>query len=133
MRKVLNMTQHQATPDQMEAGVVNPDPVIIHDKIKKLLTFDEIPDVTEMERRAALLADIAVSTNHDVAMIGGAPWFMRVLEDALRSRGVIPVYGFSRRVVTETTLPDGSVQKTTCFKHAGFVFSSREDELKFNS
>jgi hypothetical protein len=46
---------------------------------------------------------------------------MPPLEKALISRGVAPVYAFSKRETTETARADGAVHKTTIFKHIGFV------------
>ena len=119
--RILNLTQHTATEDQRKEGVIEPtdtDKVVI----KQLLTFDDIPTVDELKRRAKELAEIA-SNRYDVryAMIGGAPYFMRFLEDALLRKGVEPVYAFSRREAIEVSNPDGTVVKKMVFRHIGFV------------
>lgn len=54
-------------------------------------------------------------------MIGGAPFLMPVLDKALRNYGHRPIYAFSKRESVEKTNPDGTVVKTSVFKHAGFV------------
>ena len=46
---------------------------------------------------------------------------MSTLEIVLKNIGVMPVYAYSQRVVTETTQDDGTVVKTSEFKHVGFV------------
>jgi len=45
--KIANLTQHNSTKEQQEAGVV--DLIERQDEIKILLTFDEIPSKKEME------------------------------------------------------------------------------------
>ena len=118
MQKILNLTQHTATADQVSAGVVEPA-----DKagLQKLLTFEELPSAGDIVARAEALADIASASGQEAAMIGGAPFFMAPLEAALKRRGVRPVYAFSRRESAEEKLPDGSVRKTQVFRHVGWV------------
>ena len=88
--------------------------------VARLLTFDEIPTVSEMLRRARELAGMA--RGFDAAMIGGAPYFMSFMENALRTAvSVKPLYSFSRRESVETAQPDGSVKKTAVFRHCGWV------------
>jgi hypothetical protein len=114
----LNLTQHPATPDQIEAGVVEPAD---KKQVVDLLTFEAIPSPAEMRDRAARLAAIARESGATAAMVGGAPFFMAPLERALLEAGVEPVYAFSLRVTEEVTQPDGSVRKTNVFRHVGFV------------
>lgn len=113
---ILNLTQHPATPEQIAAGVIEP---ANKDAVRRLLTFDEIPSRADIAARAAALAEIA--DGHDAAMIGGAPYLMGALEDALKKKGVAPLYSFTRREVVEKTASDGSVVKTAVFRHAGFI------------
>jgi hypothetical protein len=115
---VLNLTQHNATPEQQAAGVVE---MLDKNTVQKLLTFDEVPTREEVLARAKALAELAQSTGCKVAMIGGAMWLMAPLERALISRAIKPVYAFSKRVVEEVQRPDGSVEKKQIFRHAGFV------------
>lgn len=118
--KIINLTQHAATDDQLQAGVIEPGPV---DKtyIRKLITFDELPTENVIRERADKLARLARFLGAKGAMIGGAPFFMATLECALRREGVEPFYSFSTRVVDEVEEPDGKVVKKSVFKHAGFV------------
>ena len=118
--QILNLTQHNSTPAQKEAGVIEPE---VEDKelIKNLLTFDKIPCDTEIKAKATSLAKIAKKYGVPYAMIGGAPFLMAALEKALRAYKITPIYAFSKREVTETTLPDGSVEKKSVFKHIGFI------------
>lgn len=136
-QKILNLTQHAATPEQIEAGVFEPS---AEDKkeIQKLLTFEEIPTKEEIESRAKELARIASKIFLDVeyveeynhfqhnridrkAMIGGAPYLMGLLEAYLKHECVKPVYAFSKRESVDQPQPDGSVRKVQVFRHAGFV------------
>ena len=116
---IVNLTQHDATPDQRDAGVVAVETYSNH--VKELLTFDEIPSPIEMGRRAIKLAEYAYESGCKKAMIGGAPFFMSTLEKALIDQGITPVYSFSQRVSVENTNADGSVSKSNVFKHLGFV------------
>ena len=117
---ILNLTQHNATVDQVEAGVTEPN---LADKveIQKLLTFDELPTKALIHERAHKLAAIANRYDLEDIMIGGAPFLMGPLATALFREGLEPVFAFSTRVVEEQVQPDGSVKKASVFKHQGFV------------
>jgi hypothetical protein len=115
---ILNLTQHAATQAQLNNGVIEP---ANKEQVQKLITFDDIPTGSEMRFRAKALAQIAKESGASAAMIGGAPYFMSTLESALMNVHIEPVYAFSVRESQEVTQPDGSVQKVSVFKHAGFV------------
>lgn len=130
---MINLTQHTATPEQIAAGVREPD---AHKAtIVAALNFDDIPTKADILDRAAKLAKYAeyelLQPTEDyeewelppepAAMIGGAPYLMSALEDALIARGIKTFYAFSRRESVEETLPDGSIKKTAIFRHIGFV------------
>lgn len=122
---IINLTQHEATQDQINAGVIEPSP---EDKknIQELLTFEEIPSIEELERRAYGLATLVTNmgganASHHTVMIGGAPFFMSFLEKALKSQGHRTVYAFSRRESVDQAQLDGTVKKVAVFQHLGFV------------
>ncbi len=120
---ILNLTQHPATPEQIDAGVVDL-PATDRQQAIALLTVDNLPTRTEVDARAhdlALLASLAFDSHPAQAMIGGAPWMMAALENALADQGIEPVYAFSVRASNEQVQADGSVRKVNVFKHAGFV------------
>ena len=119
---VLNLTQHQATPEQVAAGVYEP-PSPAKEIISRLLTFDNLPTLSDIINRAAELSEIAaaLATEGQRVMIGGAPFLMSHLERWLCNRGLAPVYAFSKRVVKEEVLPNGEVRKTSSFVHEGFI------------
>ena len=127
---ILNLTQHQATPDQVVHGVVDL-PAPERAMLTRLLTVDALPTRAEIIVRCNEIAKIAaevIDSNPDAtayepcqAMIGGAPWMMGALENALIGRGITAVYAFSVRESVEQLQPDGSVKKFTMFRHAGFV------------
>ena len=129
-QRILNLTQHLATPDQTKAGVVDM-PAELLPKLRELLTFDTLPMDMEVSERAHQIAQLAADTierleDHSAdffvsCMIGGAPYLMAPLELALSHRGLTAVYAFSVRESVETRRPDGTVEKRTVFKHAGFV------------
>lgn len=117
--KILNLTQHSATNEQLHDGVFEPGNKPL---VQKLLTFEEPPTPCEIRDRAEKLAEIAANHGVKYAMIGGAPYLMAHLETALLLKGVTPCYSFSKREVLEKTLPDGSVKKESTFRHVGFIF-----------
>ena len=137
---ILNLTMHQATPEQIEAGVYEPEH---HDEIKAALTFNTLPSKKEIEVKALTLAAFAhrevrtrVLEDRPTSeeqlpiedqmlgmrvMIGGAPYLMPYLEKALKDVNLKAVYAFSKRESVEIVIADGSVKKTAVFKHLGFV------------
>lgn len=118
MDKIVNLTQHIATPDQITAGVVEPTDKSL---VQALLTFESLPDnLPFLSNRANALAAIAAKSNCLSAMIGGAPYLMPHLEESLRSYGITPLYAFSVRLSVEEVV-DGKVVKKAIFVHAGFV------------
>ena len=137
--RILNLTQHDPTPEQIEAGVTcgdipNEQALV---EFRKLLTFDTLPTPLEVRQRAQQIAEYARKTTTLVdyggdsglcvnepfsrAMIGGAPFLMPPLEEALRRVGITPLYAFSTRESVEQVQPDGSVRKVAVFRHQGFV------------
>ena len=131
---ILNLTQHEPTPEQLAAGVMNL-PAAARQELHRLLTFESIPSPNEIIEAARAIAALAYSEFvaqgmepdgwHDsLCMIGGAPYLMSALEGALDDQFMKPLYAFSRREVVEQHLPDGSVKKSATFKHVGFVGSA---------
>jgi len=117
---IFNLTQHQATPEQVAAGVTAPT----NDakaQIVKLLTIGELPTSVQLQNRADALAEICEGWGQRTAMIGGAPFLMSYLEKSLKAVGIKPLYAFSKRVVLEVTQDDGQVLKKVTFKHLGFI------------
>jgi len=119
---IINLTQHPATVEQYEAGVrdfSDSDRVLL----VQALTFESVPSESDLLTRAQSIALMAAGHSSGVrsAMIGGAPYLMRPLERALWDAGIRPLYAFSVRESVERTRPDGSVEKSTVFRHAGFV------------
>lgn len=117
--KILNLTQHKATPEQVDAGVVGLNEWDKRNLIK-FLTFDEIPSQSDLEQRATSIVSL-VSEWNDGVMIGGAPYLMASLEKALINAYFTPMYAFSKRESVEEVQPDGSTKKTAVFRHLGFV------------
>lgn len=136
--RILNLTQHDATPEQKLAGVTCGDVTdasVI--EFRKLLNFDALPTPAEIRQRAEKIAQYAATTSTLVdyggdsgcvvnerfqfAMIGGAPFLMAPLEEELRRVGITPLYAFSTRESVEQVQSDGSVRKTAVFRHQGFI------------
>ena len=136
-KRIVNLTQHKATPEQIVQGVRDATDA---EEVKELLTFADIPDAVEIEDIAGELAEIAwremavpedayessdypeyILPDGSAAMIGGAPYLMASLECELMARGIKPLYAFSKRESVEEMQSDGSIRKVTMFKHIGFV------------
>lgn len=119
---ILNLTQHPATAEQLAAGV---EDAAFADTLAALLTFDTLPSAAEITLRAQEISAAAEITlrgeDSMFAMIGGAPFLMSALENALIERDITPMYAFSVRESAEQTMPDGTVRKSNVFKHLGFV------------
>jgi hypothetical protein len=126
---ILNLTQHQATADQIAAGVVD---MAGEDRAKliEFLTFEDIPTYAMVRQRAYELAGFADKIRDEngnpfaQVMIGGAPFFMSSLESALYDNGFSSLYAFSKREVVEEEI-NGVVTKVSKFVHKGFVQSLR--------
>ena len=130
----INLTQHELTQEQKEDAYwvrydsYNGTNSTI--EVKRLLTFEFQPDTAEIQERAEKLAEIAEGIFLQLdpegalphkAMVGGAPYLMHPLEDALKERGIQPMYSFSQRVSIETINEKGEIIKTSTFKHVGWV------------
>ena len=142
---IINLTQHKATPEQLDAGVVDlPDSY--RTRVIEALTFDEIPDGTEIAYRVNAIAFIVscyilgrlcptdsfkditkkwgdnniedenVKVFNHSFMIGGAPFLMSTLEEELSYLGTV-LYAFSKRV----SMDGANGEKVSKFKHIGFV------------
>ena len=148
MAIILNLTQHPASVDQINEGVIDLTPSF-KSKLKSLLTFDNLPSCEEIKSRAdeiyTLIVEFATSGNSPIIdetkdlidedglvnesefkklgfkfMIGGAPYLMRPLINELTYLGEC-LFAFTERNSVEVIEPDGSVTKKAVFKHAGFV------------
>lgn len=127
---IINLTQHQATADQVAVGVVNL-PEFLRADLIEALTFTSLPDMEELEARADFISELACQNGlgpDDMddpfirrAMIGGAPYLMGYLVSALRAKGIEALYSFTQRETVETVNPDGSITKTAVFRHQGWV------------
>ena len=121
---IINLTQHPATAEQIEAGVIDlsPDDRAL---LAQALTFDTCPDESVLLTRAKSIAMMAAghSSGARSAMIGGAPYLMLPLEQALWDQNIRPLYAFSIRESIERPRPSGAVEKINVFRHVGFVGS----------
>jgi hypothetical protein len=123
---LINLTQHELTPEQRE--FIDVECYTDRQKVKDLLTFTKLPSKADILYRAldlaAIVENIVDQDEHVdlfLVLIGGAPYLMKPLIEELKELGVIPVFSYTDRVSVETMQPDGSVVKTNVFKHIGFV------------
>ena len=116
---ITNLTIHEATPTQIRVGVIDLEGENLK-TLKGLLDFRELPSTTDLYARAQKVAAL-IPEGVEVAMIGGAPFFMAPLERALHARDITCLYAFSVRESVEAVQADGSILKTAVFRHRGFV------------
>lgn len=127
--RLLNLTQHESTKDQKETKegdhIIRVVDIPAKESIKELLNFEEIPTKEKLKTRSGLVASAASEFckkfNCQGVMIGGAPYFMRHLEEALERYGIPFTYSFSKRVSVEIQKEDGSVMKASKFQHEGWI------------
>lgn len=117
---LINLTQHNLTQEQLKDAVeVGTD---VRDEVVKLITFSGLPTAGEIKNNASRLAVICRDMHASHAVIGGAPYFMGPLEQALRKAGIVPLYAFTERVAVEVVNPEtGEVTKTSKFNFAGWI------------
>ena len=120
MKNIINLTQHNASQEQEKENVINLSPNDLNE-VKALLTINKGDN--NLKERATKIAEIAKSYNVDKAMIGGAPFFMNILIEALKQANIEPFFAFSERVSVEVE----GVKKSV-FKHSGWY--STEGEYK---
>ena len=90
---ILNLTQHNATADQINVGI-NDLTVDFQTALKGLLTFPTQYTRDDLEYRSLQIHELVrdfCGTSKEVlegVMIGGMPSFMPVLESVLISKGI---------------------------------------------
>ena len=131
---ILNLTQHNATKDQIDAGI-NDLPELYQDFLKKKLTFPVQYDKEMLVSRANTIAKIVedfiqdtifntgVAPEVEGVMIGGMPSFMPVLEATLVSKGIRVGYACTERQSIDKEI-DGKIVKTAVFVHAGMYWAN---------
>jgi len=118
MKQIINLTQHNASKEQIDENVINLSENDLNE-VKKLLTINKGDN--NLKERANEIVKIAKSYNVDKAMIGGAPFFMNILIEALKQANIEPFFAFSERVSVEV---DGV--KKSVFKHCGWYNTKGE-------
>lgn len=126
---ILNLTQHNSTADQINAGIIDL-PVDFKTALVAAITFPAIYNKTDLESAAGKVYELVrniipyLLDGFEGVMIGGMPSFMPVLENLLISKGIRVGYACTERKSVDKTLPDGSVQKTAVFVHAGMYWAN---------
>lgn len=121
--KVVNLTQHLATKEQIEEGVFDL-PEGLREKLVKALIFPAQYTKADLEVAAQEVVNLVKEVDNFRVMIGGMPSLMPVLEKALIKEGVAVSYARTERVSVDQAQADGSVKKVSVFQHAGLYWSS---------
>ena len=125
---ILNLTQHNATADQINAGI-NDIPVDFQNTLKGLLTFPTQYTRDDLEYRSLQIHELVrdfCGTSKEVlegVMIGGMPSFMPVLESVLISKGIKVGYACTERKSVDKEVDD-KIIKTAVFVHAGMYWAN---------
>lgn len=130
---ILNLTQHNATDDQLASGIIDL-PADFQTALKSLLTFPTTYTRADLEYRALQIHELirdmcgehfGAPPKHalDGVMIGGMPSFMPVLEATLVSKGIRVGYACTERQSIDKEI-DGKVVKTAIFVHAGMYWAN---------
>ena len=131
---ILNLTQHNATADQINAGINDLPVDDFQTALKGLLTFPTQYTRADLEYRALQIHELirdmcgehfGAPPKHalDGVMIGGMPSFMPVLEATLVSKGIRVGYACTERQSIDKEI-DGKVVKTAIFVHAGMYWAN---------
>lgn len=118
--KIYNLTQHELTEEQKKDGIIEL-PAALSERVRSLLTFETLPTRAEIEERAQQLAELAAGEGAEGAMLGGVPFLMSALQNALQQRSIRTFFAFSRRRCTEVHTADGNVEKRCLFCYEGLV------------
>lgn len=121
--RIINLTQHKATPDQILAGVEDTKGVT-REKLIAALSFHTLPTPGDIEASMQTLLNIMLGYNPTADdkigfMVGGAPYLMS--EMVVFANVFKLYYAFTQRVSIDIPQADGSVKKEFTFKHEGFV------------
>jgi hypothetical protein len=116
----LNLTQHQATPEQQAAGVVDTAPKT-QGRIATLLTFNDLPERAMIRNRARDPATLAKDLGAKSALIGGEPFLTPLLANHLTAMRIHPLFAFSMRDSEEQVQPDGSIRNVVVSRHIGYA------------
>ena len=125
---ILNLTQHNATADQINVGI-NDLTVDFQTALKGLLTFPTQYTRADLEYRALQIHELVrdfCGTSEEVlegVMIGGMPSFMPVIESVLISKGIKVGYACTERKSVDKEV-DGKIIKTAVFVHAGMYWAN---------
>ena len=126
---ILNLTQHNATADQINAGINDLPVDDFQTALKGLLTFPTQYTRADLEYRALQIHELVrdfCGTSKEVlegVMIGGMPSFMPVLESVLISKGIKVGYACTERKSVDKEV-DGKIIKTAVFVHAGMYWAN---------
>lgn len=122
--KLINLTQHTMTAEQVadlaEKGI-DVIEVAPSENVVQNITFNVMPSMAEVQKRAFVVAEIAALNGANYAMVGGAGYLMGALESELQQRGITPLHAFTVREVVEVHKEGGEVVKTAVFRHQGFI------------
>jgi len=115
--KKLWCSPHKPLPEQGEGffmlGDVNPE-------LQQRLN-NTSAEVKELYALAKELLEFAQRGKFDLFQPGGSPAFQFILGNLASNSPIRIFYAHSERVSVEKTLPDGRVEKTSVFKHRGWI------------
>jgi len=117
--RILNLTNHSATPAQQQLGLV--DIAEQREYICQLLSFAKIPDVDDIEQRCHKLVGLTLQLEFRAAHLGGATYLTPQLHHMLIANGVDVYYSYSKRQSSEYENQNGEIEKKSIFSFENFV------------
>jgi len=130
--KILNCTNHAVTENQILMGIVEPEE---QDKkiISDVITFHDLPTEESIKRACDGVVSMVKKYSCDAAMIGGAPFLQGYLEESLFNEGLCAAFAFSKRIVKERKLEDGSVEKVSVFDSSDTIVKQADGSIFYVS
>lgn len=123
MKKLLVLFSHKLTKEQIEDSTNNL-------KVNEIITLPEDlqkiwSNVSPYLDNKALLKEIhdfitKKLSSEDYALVQGEWGYVYDTVNFCKENNIIPIYATTERVVSESTQEDGTIEKTSIFKHVMF-------------
>ena len=127
--KILKCTNHRSTPKQLAMGIIDPSDND-GELLRNAITYDELPTLEQINRTCQTIVNLVKKYGCDAAMLGGAPFLAGYEEEALFRCGLSVAFAFTKRIVKEEVLQDGSVKKTSLFDSSDTIIKHPDGTLE---
>ena len=127
MPKLFLLFSHQLTPEQTKDAfhrfsIRESDIYPLPSDLKQL--WSQVPPDSQLQMKDYLAPILtwllAHSQERDYMLIQGEPGAVNYLIQFSWKNQLRPIYATTKRIISEKKLPDGSIKKTSVFKHIAF-------------